>query len=536
MNSLVTALSRGSCGTSTCGQMLHLWGPNADDSPQQAASTILSMAGATEGERVDVVFVPSYWGDARREILAGNLKNSGREIIVSDPAQVLLALQGPTVSYCILVEVEPDRICVSSMDYEAAQVHSTIVHTSMMKSLDIRVETLIAVAHQLSTNPAAGIDPIDGAPIDSLRGITNYPQSWVDSVEFVVAEASQPEFRAATSREEPLLSALRRRGFLAYHFPFAELDSFVSSSANQRAQALGRPNQSVIEQSELPDLDCADPGAVDSEPGECESSLRMKDVDSKQSQPALAVAQIRQRLQKPGREELGEQRSSRREARNLEPARVLAGALAVVAIAGVVSGATFLAGQRQDIDFAAASAGAADSGEKSSGAVSSTPSYGAQNSPEATIVEDTIVAESGQFDDGTIRFEGAGVATKAPKHFLQDFSNAEDRLVLYDGDRMRLILMSHPVSAEVTLDEIEARMTAQSLEGGAMSNARRTRVGEVDVVTMEERLPSGRSVALWHYRVIDGRQISIGCQYRGHSIPDTRSDCETAVLNVENIH
>lgn len=491
--------------SSGAGSFLHLWGPNAVDNPR----------GIARGSCVEFVVVPTYWGEYRKALLAHELADSEHDAVFVDPAGVLLSLQPPTVSTSILVEVEAKRICISLLDFEEQLVCSRIIPTDTVDDGDVIVETFIAAACQLSENPESGLDPVDGETVNARCGITSYSPLWRESVEFIVAEAGQHGFGNDVATGEPFVGKLRRRGFLAYEFPMTELEQYV------------------VKQQQAVEI------------ADTESDLA-QDL-TRSDKPTLAVSEIRQRLKKQDSVLSNRQdRHGTPGARmvkipftQLEPARVGVGLLALLAIAGVISGAIFLAGQRKDLDVAAAGLGIRTSEPSNSQTMNPSRAAPSDTSPQtrAPSTEPRIAPNSNPNEtripasapEGFARFEAAGVMTHAPAHFLHDESSAENRLVLYDGDRMRMIVMATPVAAETTLDDVMARMVAQSAAGGTMSGAVKTVVSNTEVVTMEERLPSGRSVVLWHYRLVAGKQVSVGCQYRGVTIPAVRSDCDAAV-------
>ena len=50
-------------------------------------------------------------------------------------------------------------------------------------------------------------------------------------------------------------------------------------------------------------------------------------------------------------------------------------------------------------------------------------------------------------------------------------------------------------------------------------------------IVHEER-PEDGSVVIWHHRMENDRQLSVGCQYRGPIVPQVRPQCTEAVVSM----
>ena len=127
-----------------------------------------------------------------------------------------------------------------------------------------------------------------------------------------------------------------------------------------------------------------------------------------------------------------------------------------------------------------------------------------------------------------IELVGNGVRVELPAGWRVDERATAEALVLVDGGTMRVLVSAGEVPWGMDADGIVAGLTAHAAGDPAMDGVRREVIDGLDVVVHEERPPDG-SVVLWQHKLVDGWQVSVGCQFRGATIPQVRPVCGRAL-------
>lgn len=482
--------------------VLHAWGPAACG--PEGDAVLIDGFGAVP----QVVITPSYWGGRRRELFAGELVRRGADPRFGDLATELMGLERPAVGHSFLVEVEFGRVCVSRLDFDTGLADGR---------LSFRGGDALEIIRDLVAELLADADGVDGAD-----GGDRVPDD--GDVEFIVA-----------SGDDRLIADMRRRGWLAFPVPVELLGGALSRADAGAAAGRRHALHSDVERAG------AEPAGV--EPAGTESAVvepsgidegrrggpdrELRHGTSGAAEPeagagGLDIAALRRRARA--------QESARRRPRSWLHA---VPAVAVGAVACLVAAAVIVlildgpfGGALQDEARVAA---AADAGEG--------PARGeAANSGD--VEPDDPPARPGSGGDATTpdgseaaaahELEGESVRVELPDRWRIDERATADALVLVDGGPMRILVTAGEVAWGMDADGLAAGLTAHAAGDPTMDRVRREVIEGLDVVVHEER-PDAGSVVLWQHRLVDGWQVSVGCQFRGATIPQLRPVCGQAL-------
>ena len=130
------------------------------------------------------------------------------------------------------------------------------------------------------------------------------------------------------------------------------------------------------------------------------------------------------------------------------------------------------------------------------------------------------------------RISGAGITMSFPVGWDKDAA-ASDKLVVISAQKlpMRVIATAKDVAKDITHEDLVAEL--QRLVDGqvTLSGLRpEVTIESVMVATYREQ-PDDRSEVVWHTRLEEDKQLSIGCQYRGRLPKELRKVCEEAVAS-----
>ncbi|ALA68400.1 type VII secretion-associated protein [Corynebacterium lactis] len=421
----------------------HLWGMAAVGLNHQFTPTPDARRSLLQS--IHTVVIPSYWALPRQRKLAQKLIDQGINPVIVKLADAVSELEPPSVAHSIIVEVEKERVCVTRTT--GPRRVSRLIHTVGGGEGAALVETVIAVAYQLTASPDDPSGVPDPVEVNGGRGVTEYPKKWVDSVEFIVAE-TPPGYPVL--RRQPLVDRLRSRGFLSFVVPCESLaDSPMPTPTPRPAEP-------------TPDF-----GGVPSGSEE----------PSQKAQVAVAIGVL---------------------------------AVSVVVLAGLIWAIPHMGARDAEGSFPPA--------PSESRSVHAQPSVA---SPPPPKPQDPAPID--------VDIEFAGVALSLPGGWQRDDTSPRDRLIAVNGGDMRVVAQSYPLSDGASLEHIVAGLTSHSEVDATMSIPVRSQLYGIDMVTLQERPPSGQSVVLWHHKIIDGVQVSVGCQFRGSDIPRQRPACEKAV-------
>lgn len=436
-------------------------------------------------ESMHTVIVPSYWGVPRQQRLALALLEAELNPYILPLVDAVLELNPATVSHSILVEVEENRVCVtrisSGPDGETASRMTHLVGANDSAAL---VETVIALAFQLTVYPEEPLGMPDDVEVSGGRGMTEYPPRWQEDIEFVVAEVPPG---MAEPRRALLAERLRDRGFLVFDCP-----------ANRLADP---PELSLL-------------GAVHSPHSVAHSGAEKKldEVDE------LITAEAEKTTSNAGTKLTARS--------NLVPAVVIATLMLLVVIISLI---VWRVGDGD-------SGNSRDKTGRGDAAMVPRPAQPPQSSQppdlappqsETARPDATSPAAPGAINEVTLT--NAGVTASFPAGWQLDPTSPLDRMTAVDGDNMRVLALAYPLTTVATLDHIVAGLSSDAAADDTKSTPERRQVMGIDVVVVVERLPSGNSVVLWHHKIVDGTQISVGCQFRGTQIPTERPVCDQVV-------
>lgn len=435
----------------------HLWGLTApDDTAELAAHGPRRLL-----ESMHTVIVPSYWGATRQYRLASALLAADLNPYILTLADAVLELDEATVPHSVLVEVEETRVCVTRLS--GGHIVSRMSHLVGANDSAPLVETVIAMAYQLTMYPDSPLGMPDDVEVTGGRGITEYPPRWQEDIEFIVAEVPPG---LAQPRRALLADRLRDRGFLVFDCPATWL--------GERANPIG------VE--DLGGEAIAEEGfgrSLGSRPGSISESDRSRVV----SLTALGVLTV------------------------------------VVLIVGI-------AAWLMSDGIAKENEGKKSQRETK---VLAVPETSLSQPPSALSSPQTSKPAPGSAP--TVTLANAGVEARFPDGWELDPTSPLDRMTAVDGGDMRVLALATPLSQDMTLEHLAAALSSVSAGDETKSAPERRQVMGTELVVVEERLPSGNSVVLWHHKVIDGVQVSVGCQFRGRTIVAARPVCDQAVAS-----
>lgn len=441
----------------------HLWGLAAP-----ADTTELAVHGPRPLlESMQTVIVPSYWGAVRQCRLASALLAAELNPYILTLADAVVELDEATVSHSVLVEVEETRVCVTRLS--GGHIASRMTHLVGANDSAPLVETVIALAYQLTMYPDVPQGIPDDVEVSGGRGITEYPPRWQEDIEFIVGEVPPG---LANPRRALLVDRLRDRGFLVFDCPASRLGECVNPAW---LKSIGDAEAGEVEQ--LEDLAGRHPAAR----GEASAVSNQSTVVSVAAVGLLTVVVL------------------------------------IVGIAAwLISGGI---------------------GRENEGRQKQRETSHAQAPPVTTPPVTTPPPTSKPVPDSApvVMLANAGVEARFPGGWELDSASPFDRLIAVDGGDMRVLVLANPLSQDMALEHLAAALSSSVAGDETKSAPERRQVLGTDVVVLEERLPSGNSIVLWHHKVMDGTQVSVGCQFRGRTIAPVRPVCDQAVVSARPV-
>lgn len=456
-------------------------------------------------ESMHTVIVPSYWGAVRQQQLALALLAAEINPGIITLADAVCELDPPTLVHSVLVEVERNRVCVTRLS--GSHHASRMTHLVGADDGAAAVETVIALAYQLTIYPDSPLGLPDDVEVTGGRGITEYPPRWQEEIELIVAEVAPG---LPTPRRGLLVDRLRDRGFYAFDCP---------------ASRLAEPKLGRFDVSEGLDSN----QIVDA----CESM--------EPSEPGGIVLPAR------NREGLDARRPRRSPSmrRASEPIAVIGGVVLLVAIAALGLLLVGTSDDSNDGNTHGGSDGGVNSGRIEAGGDSgagqadlNTEQSKSGNNRDTQALKQPHTPNAMKPPGGPglenrpeIVLSEDGVAASFPNNWEKDPTSPLDRMIVTDGGDMRVLVVSNTLSPGAGLDHLVAGLSSHSATDETKSSPQRRWLDGTEVVVVEERLPSGKSVVLWHHKIVEGKQISVGCQFRGAIIAAERPVCNRAVLS-----
>ncbi|QGS34821.1 type VII secretion-associated protein [Corynebacterium xerosis] len=497
-------------------RVLHAWG--------QAACGPDGDAGLIDGfgASPDVVVTPSYWGGRRRELHSGELVRRGFDPRIGDLATELMGLERPTVGHSFLIEVEVGRICVSRLDFDSGLADSRL----SFRGGDA-TEVIGDVVGALLSDAAVGEA---GAAAPWVAGTMPGPVDF-DDVEFIVAD-----------EDDRLVADMRRRGWLAFPVPVHALG--VAGAGGGRGAGAADPEFDAArwpgEDRDKRRDEGWDEGRDEERAhgsGDVEAGAGAGRAEERAGD-GLDVAALRRKARSIAHRPRG--RGLAKSAPALAAALVVG--VAVAAIVLIVDGPVGEA-WREEAELAAAVDGreAVDGPPGGPGLPTEDParSHVDPVAPGAPDTSAAPVAPVAPKDDGPAARElvGEGVRVELPERWRIDdgAASASGSLVVVDGGPMRILVTAGAVPAEMGADGLVAGLTAHAAAEPSMDRVRREVIDGLEVVIHEER-PGDGSVVLWQHRLVDGWQVSVGCQFRGATIPQVRPVCGQALRTAGIVH
>nr|WP_240393844.1 type VII secretion-associated protein [Corynebacterium lactis] len=374
-------------------------------------------------------------------------------------AEAVADLEQPSVPHSVVVEVEEDRVCVTRTT--GPYPVSRLAHTVGARDAAALVETVIALAYQLTAEPDNPGGTPDVVEVNGGRGITEYPQRWQQSVEFIVGETPPG---MPSPKRQPLVDRLRSRGFLTFEVPAGILGEAPSDEPFDPLTPVDAPGT----------LDLTEDSDADRPTGTTSSATR---------------------------------------------SLVAIGALTVGVFFLVVLAMVLPEGSKPVLTTAAG-----PNTERVAPSGAQVPSASASESSPMPVVA-----------NGASELESAGIAVSMPPGWRLDETSPLDRLIAIDGGSMRVVAVAYPLADGAVLEHIVAGLTSHATVNATMSVPVRVTMYDTEMVTVEERPHSGQSVVLWHHKIIDGIQVSVGCQFRGSKIPLQRPACDSAVRSAKPV-
>lgn len=418
-------------------------------------------------ESMQTVIVPSYWGAVRQCRLASALLVAELNPYILTLADAVVELDESTVSHSVLVEVEETRVCVTRLS--GGHIASRMTHLVGANDSAPLVETVIALAYQLTMYPDAPQEIPDDVEVSGGRGITEYPPRWQEDIEFIVGEVPPG---LANPRRALLVDRLRDRGFLVFDCPASRLGECVNPAW---LKSIGDAEAGEVAQSE--EIAGRRPAAR----AEASAASKQSTVVSVAAVGLLTVVVL------------------------------IVGIAAWLISGGIVS--------------------------ENEGRQKQRETSHAQAPPVTTPPVTTPPSTSKPVPDSApvVKLTNAGVEARFPGGWELDSASPLDRLIAVDGGDMRVLVFASPLSQDMALEHLAAALSSSVAGDETKSAPERRQVLGTDVVVVEERLPSGNSIVLWHHKVMDGTQVSVGCQFRGRTIAPVRPVCDQAVVSARPV-
>ncbi|MEJ6018945.1 type VII secretion-associated protein [Corynebacterium sp. H113] len=392
-------------------------------------------------------------------------------------------MEPPRVPHTVLVEVERTRLCVSHIDYEERIISAILTDRASASTPELLTELTIALGAQLCDVPLH-------------LNLRNPAEEFCDisSMEFIVAEGNG----------SPLVADLRRRGALAYPVPSSE----VMAKAGELEQYANAEQAGVIETAD--------------------------NADNADSAESVEITRATVGYETVG-EKLSESEPGQNEPRSVER-RILAGVGVVAGIMAMVAavGIIFASPRPDQPDLQASHHEArVDSPlQRQEMPTQSQPLVESHSQPPGHQSSQHPSTNSSQTPEpvNEIMLEGAGVRALFPTGWRID-STVDGRLIAVSGGPMRVLITAGDVAPSVTLDDVAVGLRDHALTDSTVRAVESTVVKDVDVVTHQE-WPADGAVVVWHHRLMKGKQVSVGCQFRDPAIPELRPTCDRVVETV----
>ncbi|WP_448851555.1 type VII secretion-associated protein [Corynebacterium sp. 335C] len=326
----------------------------------------------------------------------------------------------------------------------------------------------------------------EGPPIDIVLAAAGFDPAGVPPA----ARTAPPEaeFLVAAAPGHPLVGDLRRRGHLAYPVP-----ADLLGTSEVRAPS-PQPRDDV-------------PLPAPAPPPEGEGAEPAYDGADEPETGVLDIGELRRRARE----------APARRLPRVSPWLPL-GALATAAVAVAAAIVVIFPGPPDAPPASVAVAGEAPPAGPSTGA------------PPPTEAAEPWDLPDPDAPPPVHRLEAAGASVELPATWRLDDGAPPGTLAAVDGGPMRVLAAAPPAAPGLTPARLAAGLAEGVAGDPALGPVGRAAVGGVDVVTHEER-PGDGTVVLWHHRVVGGRQVSVGCQFRGPAIPHVRPTCDAAVAS-----
>lgn len=118
--------------------------------------------------------------------------------------------------------------------------------------------------------------------------------------------------------------------------------------------------------------------------------------------------------------------------------------------------------------------------------------------------------------------------------WIRSHSSTPERLILEDpaDEDIRILVSGHPVQPEVTDEHLREHVESMVQTRAEFSNYAPESAWRQGAVSYEER-PEGGSVVQWTTFLQEGKQVSVGCQWKGELTAKRTAACSTAARSAE---
>lgn len=442
-------------------------------------------------EQLDAVIVPSCWGNFQTTALGKNLVDAGHNPQVLHLCDAVAELGPSAAPYSFLVEINRDSTALTLLPWGGNSKQTRLTHTVSSADGEHLVETIIALSYSMIAYPGRALDEAAATEAVGDSGVTRYSTAWRPHVEFIVAQypPGKPKPRGYS-----VVDLLHSRRFHAYDVPtnhFAALDGLVATKI-QRAKNAG--GVEFVNEGLGSRLDAE----FDSGEDLVFDSVSMPEESRRDEAPSgLGESFIQRHL------------------------RAVA-ALCTVVLLACCLGIFAIADSRPATrpgEYAVDSTQIPQVPDSSQSVA--IPLASPTPSPDSSATQSSSGAP-------LPRLIAAGVQAEFPQGWSLDPSAPPDKLIAVNGGEMRVVAQVHGVSAGTSLDDVIVRLSVASASQ-RVSEINRSAIDGMEMVTHVERPASGQTVVLWHHRIEGQTQVSVGCQFRGSTIPVIRTDCDHVV-------
>ena len=118
--------------------------------------------------------------------------------------------------------------------------------------------------------------------------------------------------------------------------------------------------------------------------------------------------------------------------------------------------------------------------------------------------------------------------------WIRSHSSTPERLILEDpaDEDIRILVSGHPVQPDVTDAHLREHVESMVQTRAEFSNYAPESAWRQGAVSYEER-PEGGSVVQWTTFLQEGKQVSVGCQWKGELTAKRTAACSTAARSAE---